>query len=110
MARRVSSSSCRRACIFCHFSAPILTVLGSEGIRSEGLGFQVKAGHHALGVREVTHQSAEWRRQLLDQRRCGNNLLLSGHFGLLVNVDHFKLVTALEALVAQVPNVVDGTS
>src|ERR1700688_1201720 len=61
----------------------------------------------AGGIVHVTHQFAQRQRQFLDQRRCGDELLVFGKFRLLVDIDDLKFVASGEMLFAKATNILD---
>ena len=60
---------------------------------------EIEAQKHALAVRHVADDAAHRQRQLLDQRGCRDDLLALDECRLLVDIDDFKIVPALEVLV-----------
>src|SRR5580765_419635 len=73
-----------------------------------GHAHKIESEQYAVAVRHVADDPAHRQRELSDERRSGNNLLALGQERLLVDVDHFEIVPALEVLVAYRPKVVHG--
>src|SRR6185503_9058836 len=65
-----------------------------------GLTNEIESEQHALAIRQVTDDPAHRQRQLLDERRRRDDLLTLREDRLLVDVDDFEIVAALEILLA----------
>src|SRR6185312_10011496 len=63
---------------------------------------EIESDEHALEVGHVSDEQAQGRRQLLDQRRDGHDLLVAGELGLLVDVDDLERVSSGEVRLADV--------
>ena len=48
------------------------------------------------------------QRQFLDQRRGNDNLLRLDQLRMLIDIDHFEVVAAVQLLLAEGPNVLNG--
>ena len=69
---------------------------------------ELEAEEHFLGVGEVADDAPQRRRQLLDQRRRRQNLVLFGQLGMLDDVDDLELIAAGEIGLAESLQVLDG--
>ena len=66
-------------------------------------GDEIQPHQHTLLVGQVPDDLAERQRQFLDQRRSNHNLLRLDLFRMLINIDHFEVVTARAASLRRAP-------
>jgi len=59
-------------------------------------------------IRKIADHLAQGHGQLSDKRRRRNDLISAGQGRLLVDVDDLKVVAALQMVVAQCPDVLNG--
>ena len=59
-------------------------------------------------VREIADDSSQGRRELLDERRCSENLVILGLLWVLEDVDDLQLVLATKLAIADASQVGDG--
>ncbi len=78
------------------------------GFRRISARDDVQPGQHPLSVGKVADDLAEGKRQLLDEHRGNYDLFRLDLFRVLIYVDHFKVVTAMQPLFAKRPNVLNG--
>src|SRR5687767_15912095 len=113
MARSISSASARRArsvSVSSRRSALAIMTVGSwpySALPPPG-GDEIESEQHAVAVRHVADDPPHRQGELLDEGRCGDDLLAFREDRLLVDVDDFQIVPPLEVLVADGPQVVDG--
>src|SRR5690349_1572120 len=70
---------------------------------------EVETQEHAVALRHIADDPAQWQRQLPDERRNRDDLFVSREGRLLVDVDHFQVVPSLETLVANLADVPNRT-
>src|ERR1017187_9655268 len=59
-------------------------------------------------VGQVANDFAERERQFLDKRRGNDNLIWLDEFRVLVNIDDFEIVAAVQPFIAEGTNVLNG--
>src|SRR5262245_61529774 len=81
---------------------------GAGGRASSWLSLlHVEADQDDVAVRQVPDEALQGGRELLDQRRHGDDLVVPGPVGLLEDVDHLELVAPGEMLLADLLRVAD---
>src|SRR6266566_5524420 len=105
MARRVSSSSCRRARSSIISVDPDFEALSFRAIALHVAISQTESRKHTLAIGEIPHQSPQGKRKFLNERRRRDNLVLPGEARLLVDIDDFKIITSQKKLLADRPDV-----
>src|SRR5436190_22101083 len=105
MARRVSSSSCRRA-----RSSAVSVDADFKALRFCAMSLHVAINQtqprkHTLTIGEVAHQRSQRERKFLNECWRRDNLVLPGARRLLVNIDNFKIITSQKKLLADRPDV-----
>ena len=69
--------------------------------------FQVQSEEHFVQVRHVADEPLQREREPLDERGHRHNLLVSGQIRMLVDVDDFQVVPALQVLLAHPLEILD---
>src|SRR6266404_7200239 len=69
--------------------------------------FQIQSEQYFFAVGQVADDTAQWKRQFLDQRRRGDDLLVACQLRMLIDICHLQSVTALEMLLANLFEILD---
>src|ERR1044071_3149528 len=103
MALRVSwaSRSCSRSCSVSVRSLALFMLI----LRSYR---EIHADENALGIGKIADEAAQRQRQLLDESRRGKNLLASRKRRVLIDVNDFQVVAAIEVTLADLADIGHG--
>src|SRR4051812_45931488 len=69
---------------------------------------QIEAQDDPLAIGEITDKATKRERQGLDESGRSDDLSLFGQSGLLVNINHFQIVTTLEVFFAKATEIFNG--
>src|SRR5258706_1967199 len=69
--------------------------------------FQIQSEQYFFAVGQIADDTAQWKRQFLDQCRRGDDLFVVCQLRMLIDVRHFQSVAAIEMLLANLFEILD---
>ena len=76
-----------------------------SGLNALRVGEQLKSHEQISGIGHVANEPSQRQREFLNECGRGDDLTISRQARLLVNVNHFKLVSTLQMLLTQAPEI-----